>query len=97
MADFSVILRVRWWVSPPRMIDTFESRDVILQTIKKRFSEAGIDLPFPTQHVLLHDQTEKTDGYRDQQREGWPIVKGKKYENGNIATAIQMGLISKSE
>ena len=37
-----------------------------------RYRDAGIDLPFPTQQVLFHDQTEATDGDRRQQREGWP-------------------------
>ena len=32
----------------------------------------GIDLPFPTQQVLFHDQTEDSDGDRGRQREGWP-------------------------
>lgn len=32
----------------------------------------GIDLPFPTQIMLWHDQTEETDGDRNYQREGWP-------------------------
>jgi small conductance mechanosensitive channel len=36
-------------------------------------SEAGIDLPFPTRVVLLHDQTEEADGDRSRQREGWPV------------------------
>ena len=32
-------------------------------------------LPFPTQVLLLHDQTEATDGDRTRQREGWPAGK----------------------
>ncbi len=35
-------------------------------------STAGIDLPYPTGQVLVHDQTEETDGDRARQREGWP-------------------------
>jgi hypothetical protein len=34
--------------------------------------ECGIDLPYPTQQILFHDQTEETDGDRSRQREGWP-------------------------
>ena len=34
--------------------------------------ENGIDLPFPTQQILFHDQTEESDGDRRTQREGWP-------------------------
>ena len=32
-------------------------------------------MPFPTQQILFHDQTEATDGDRAQQREGWPAGK----------------------
>ena len=34
------------------------------------------DLPFPTQQLLLHDQTEEADGDRRRQREGWPAGRG---------------------
>jgi hypothetical protein len=34
-----------------------------------------IDMPFPTQIILFHDQTEETDGDRTRQREGWPVGK----------------------
>jgi len=38
-----------------------------------RKNEAShIDLPFPTQQVLFHDQTDTTAGDRARQREGWP-------------------------
>lgn len=49
-----------------------ELRGQVLTALADRMSEAGIDLPFPTQVVLLHDQTEETDGDRTKQREGWP-------------------------
>ena len=29
-------------------------------------------MPYPTQQILFHDQTEETDGDRARQREGWP-------------------------
>lgn len=35
----------------------------------------SIDLPFPTQQILFHDQTEETNGDRSRQREGWPAGK----------------------
>jgi len=44
----------------------------VIQVIKQALGEAGIDLPFPTNVVLLHDQTEEADGDRTRQREGWP-------------------------
>lgn len=75
LADYSVILRARWW-SDSRKVDELVARDRVLTEIKKRFQEAGIDLPYPTRQILLHDQTEETDGDRSRQREGWPAGKG---------------------
>lgn len=71
LAGSSVNLRVRWWSDPQRG-DVVSMRDKVLQAVKEALSDAGIDLPFPTQVVLLHDQTEETDGDRTRQREGWP-------------------------
>lgn len=75
LMDFAaagVSLRVRWWIAPPRRDDALDGRDHVLTAIKLALTREGIDLPFPTHQVLLHDQTEPTDGDRAQQREGWP-------------------------
>lgn len=71
LAGFSQNLRVRWWTDPVRG-NVVQVKDRVLETVAKRLSEAGIDLPFPTNVVLFHDQTEATDGDRTRQREGWP-------------------------
>jgi small-conductance mechanosensitive channel len=76
LAPSSVVLRVRWWIRPPARQDALDARDHVIAAIKKKLLESGIDLPFPTQHVLVHDQTEATDGDRRRQREGWPAGKG---------------------
>ena len=67
----TVNLRARWW-SHSRLADVLEVQDRVISNIKRRLTESGIDLPFPTRVVLLHDQTEATDGDRSRQREGWP-------------------------
>jgi small conductance mechanosensitive channel len=72
LADSTVNIRVRWWVTPPRRAEALDSRDKVLSAIKKKLTANGIDLPFPTQQILFHDQTEETDGDRSRQREGWP-------------------------
>jgi small-conductance mechanosensitive channel len=72
LADFSVVLRARWWIEPPRRANALDLQDRVLTTIKQTLMDNGIDLPFPTQQVLFHDQTEETDGDRARQREGWP-------------------------
>lgn len=68
----AVYLRARWWIDPPMRRDVLDSRDLILQKAKENLLAAGIDLPYPTQQVLFHDQTEERDGDRRGQREGWP-------------------------
>lgn len=72
LADSTVNIRTRWWVTPPRRAEALDSRDRVLCAIKKKLTANGIDLPFPTQQILFHDQTEETDGDRTHQREGWP-------------------------
>ena len=72
LAGSSVNIRARWWINPPRRADALDSRDKVLTAIKNKLTAKGIDLPFPTQQILFHDQTEETDGDRSRQREGWP-------------------------
>ena len=72
LAESTVNIRARWWVKPPRRAEALESQDKVLTAIKKKLTANGIDLPFPTQQILFHDQTEETDGDRSRQREGWP-------------------------
>lgn len=76
LAGSSVNLRARWWINPPRRADIMGAQDRVLEAIKNKLTAHGIDLPFPTQQILLHDQTEATDGDRKTQREGWPAGQG---------------------
>lgn len=73
LADSTINIRARWWIEPPRRADAVASMDWVLENICNRLVAAGIDLPFPTQQILFHDQTEETDGDRSRQREGWPV------------------------
>lgn len=72
LAECTVNIRARWWIAPPRRSDALDTRDKVLCAIKNKLTANGIDLPFPTQQILFHDQTEETDGDRYRQREGWP-------------------------
>jgi small-conductance mechanosensitive channel len=74
LAGSSVNLRARWWTKPERAAVVQVGREVIT-AIKEHLDAAGIDMPYPTQVVLFHDQTEDTDGDRTAQREGWPAGK----------------------
>lgn len=71
LAGSSQNIRVRWWTDPTRG-NVVKVKDGVLETVAKSLAGAGIDLPFPTNVVLFHDQTEATDGDRTKQREGWP-------------------------
>lgn len=89
LAGSSINLRVRWWIEPPRRRDALDSQDEVLVAVKQKLSANGIDLPFPTQQILFHDQTEETDGDRTRQREGWPADKGDAPQPRKIATALE--------
>lgn len=71
LGDYSVSLLGRWWTDSRRS-DMIAVQNRVLASVKAKLTAAGIDLPFPTQRVLFHDQTEETDGDRTRQREGWP-------------------------
>ncbi len=85
LAGSTVNIRARWWIDPPRQKDLVQSTSETLRAIKDALTAAGIDLPYPTRQILLHDQTEATDGDRSQQREGWPARK-----DGNPRSRIQL-------
>lgn len=53
-------------------------------------TENGIDMPFPTQQVVCHDQTEETDGNRRQQREGWPAGNSQPPRPRPVATRVEL-------
>lgn len=90
LAGSSVNIRARWWINPSRRADELMSRDRLLSAIKKKLVENGIDLPFPTQQILFHDQTEETDGDRDRQREGWSAGKGKVPKPRRISDSLRL-------
>ncbi len=71
LAGSTVNLRARWWTDPRRS-DVVHVRSEVIQNIKAALDDAGIDMPYPTNVVLFHNQTEATDGDRTEQREGWP-------------------------
>ncbi|MFC0679334.1 mechanosensitive ion channel family protein [Lysobacter korlensis] len=71
LAGSTVNLRMRWWTNPKRA-NVVVKHSEVLRKVAEAMGAAGIDLPFPTRVVLLHDQTEATDGDRTKQREGWP-------------------------
>ncbi|MGG6265577.1 mechanosensitive ion channel family protein [Leptolyngbya sp. AN03gr2] len=90
LAESSVNIRVRWWITPPRRIDDLRSRDNDFIAIKQKlYVEHGIDFPYPTRQILFHDQTEETDGDRARQREGWPAGKNRVPRSRSISDALR--------
>jgi small-conductance mechanosensitive channel len=98
LAESTVNIRARWWISPPRRADALETQDKVLTAIKKKLTANGIDLPFPTQQILFHDQTEETDGESDRQREGWPAGKKEVPQprsiGGSLRRLVEVGVQS---
>ena len=88
LADFSLNLRARWWTDS-RRADVVAVQDRVLEAIAAKLGAHGVDMPFPTQQVLFHDQTEETDGDRARQREGWPAGKEAVPAQSRIADALQ--------
>jgi small-conductance mechanosensitive channel len=76
LGDSAVLLDVFFWIDPPKRSEAIEVTDHVLARVKPALAGAGIDIPYPTVQVLLHDQTEATDGDRTRQREGWPARGG---------------------
>jgi len=88
LAASTVNLRARWWSKPQRG-EVLAVQDRVLTAIKTTLSAHGIDLPFDTQVVLFHDQTEETDGDRRRQREGWPAGRGEVPEARGLAAGLR--------
>jgi small conductance mechanosensitive channel len=88
LADFSVQILVRYWVAPPDHQTVLQTRDRVIAAIKRALNDAGIDMPYPTQQILFHDQTEETDGDRSRQREGWPAKAGRVPQPRSIAAVL---------
>lgn len=89
LADSTVNIRARWWVKPPRRDNVLALQDRVLTHIKNKLTENGIDMPFPTQQILFHDQTEETDGDRAHQREGWAAGKGQVPRSRSISSSLK--------
>jgi small-conductance mechanosensitive channel len=71
LGDFCLNIRARWWTNSWRA-DVVATHSRVVDAVQRKLAAHRIDMPFPTQQVLFHDQTEATDGDRARQREGWP-------------------------
>lgn len=94
LGDFANIVRLRWWTNSDRATQIHVFGEV-LQAVYLQLDEEGIDMPYPTQVHLFHDQTEETDGDRTKQREGWPAGKGEVPAPRRISDGLR-DLVAKS-
>ncbi|MBH0130796.1 mechanosensitive ion channel family protein [Salinibacterium sp. NK8237] len=53
LGDFSVILEVRFWISPPDRREAVEAQDQVLEAIKRALTAAEIEMPFPIQKIMI--------------------------------------------
>ncbi|WP_313137033.1 mechanosensitive ion channel family protein [Paracoccus jeotgali] len=79
-------IRLRWWTAPERT-SVVHVKGRVIGAVQRALLKAGIDMPFPTEVHLIHDQTEETDGDRRLQREGWPAGEGDVPRPARIALA----------
>ena len=80
-----VTLRVRWWTNSIRT-DVVHAQASALEEIKRALDAARIDMPFETNVLLVHNQTDELDGVRGKQREGWPAPK-----DGRVPRPVRAG------
>lgn len=51
--ESTVNVRARWWTHSYRK-EVITVQDKVIDAIKRRLDENGIDMPYPTRTVLLH-------------------------------------------
>lgn len=64
LGDFSVILEVRFWISPPDRREAVEAQDQVLEAIKRALTAAEIEMPFPIQKIMLDPGEPRSEASR---------------------------------
>jgi small conductance mechanosensitive channel len=59
LGDSAVIVRARWWIHPPRRADALNLQDEVISRIATSLTAHGIDMPYPTQQILLEDTRDR--------------------------------------
>ena len=77
LAGSGVNIRIRWWTKSDRG-SVVKVNAQVIDRLKTAYSDANIDIPYETQVVLFHDQTDERDGKPGTQFEGWPAPPGGK-------------------
>jgi len=85
LAASGVSIRLRWWTESARATVVHATSDIV-RNLKTAYDDAAIDIPYETNVVLFHDQTDERDGVPGEQFEGW----GKPADGSNIRSARQV-------
>jgi len=64
LAESSINIRVYWWTMMPRHMDALHLQDKVLTVLKNSLIESGINLPLPTQQIVLRTLPESGNGDR---------------------------------
>jgi small-conductance mechanosensitive channel len=59
MGDWAMTLSVRWWVES--YDNARRIRDQVHRALQKALDAAGIEMPYPTQSLRLHDDSDVAD------------------------------------
>ncbi len=75
LADASVNLCIYWWTTMPQHMHILHQQDKVLTALKKTLIKNGIDLPFPTQQIILQSLPETSHG--DHAHQGKALAESK--------------------
>ncbi|WP_179380330.1 mechanosensitive ion channel family protein [Jannaschia marina] len=59
LGDFAKVVKLWWWTRPEQL-DVVRTGSEVMLAVEDAFARNGIDIPFPTQTVLFHDETKET-------------------------------------
>ncbi len=62
LAESGIKIRIYWWTMTPRHMDALYLQDKVLMALKNCLVESGIDLPIPTQQIVLQTLPEIGNG-----------------------------------
>ncbi len=68
LAQSSVTIRIYWWTTMPQHISILRLQDKVLTALKNRLLAHGVDLPFPTQQIIIQHAPDTNEKVLDEQR-----------------------------
>ncbi|MCQ4333598.1 mechanosensitive ion channel family protein [Natronomonas sp. F2-12] len=82
-ADSAVILRLRYWITTPRVQEKWRAQNAVIESVKAEFEANGIKIPFPQRE--LTGRAEETDRSKRLDRDSADPA-GTGSENGSVST-----------